>query len=116
METKTGKKVVIVTEEFIRDDVLKMITELGAGGYTVGSVTTGKGSKGVRAGLIFGSKLFANVRIEIITSKKIAEKIGAGMVERFAKHYACLVYAEDVDVIHCKKMAEIAAAERGEGS
>ena len=111
METKIGKKVVIVTEEFIKDEVLKMITDFGAEDYTVGSVITGKGVRGVTAGAIVGNNLFATVRIEIITTKKIGEEIGAALADRFAKHHKCLVYIENVDVIYCKKMAEIAAAE-----
>lgn len=111
MEIKTGKRLVIVTEEYISDQVIAMITELGAGGYTVIPITEGKGKRGVRSGVRFAGRLLKNVRIEIITKEEIAESIGAAMVERFAEHHPCLVYMGDVQVIHCNEMGEIAAAE-----
>jgi hypothetical protein len=107
MEIKIGKRLVIVTAEYICDDVIAMITELGAGGYTVVPITKGRGKRGVRAGVGFSGRLLRNVRIEIITKEEIAEKIGAAMVERFAEHHPCLVYMGDVQVIHCNEMGEI---------
>lgn len=48
------KKVVIVTEASILDDVIEMVMELGASGYTITGVA-GKGSRG--GGQALGSAL-----------------------------------------------------------
>ncbi len=101
MEFHKAKKVVIVTEASILDDVIETITELGADGYTVQSAT-GKGERGVRSGNNF-SDLFKNVRIETITNEGVAKKIAVEIMERFFKNYAGIVYILDVEVIRAKK-------------
>lgn len=101
---KIGKKVVITAEATIRDEVLKLIIESGARGYTMINVTGGKGVKGEMKEPIIGGKLLTNVRIETITTQEIAEKICDTMVKRYAKHYPCMVYMEDVELIHCKDL------------
>ena len=101
MKFYKAKKVVIVTEASILDDVIETITKLGADSYTVQSAT-GKGEKGVRSGNDF-SGLFKNVRIDVITTEEIAKKIAVEITERFFKNYAGIVYLLDVEVIRAKK-------------
>ncbi|ATZ60942.2 MAG: hypothetical protein BME93_02070 [Methanosarcinales archaeon Met12] len=101
MKFHKAKKVVIVTEASILDDVIEMMTELGVDGYTVQSAT-GKGERGVRSGNSF-SGLFKNVRIDTITSEEVAKKIAVEMMERFFKNYAGIVYMLDVEIIRAKK-------------
>lgn len=106
METQKSTKLVIVTEELIRDEVLKMATEEGATGYTLSTVTGGKGTEEIKERMRGRGPiipLYANVKIEIIATKNIAEKIGAAIAERFGKHYACLVYMMDVYEIPTKR-------------
>ena len=101
MEFNKAKKVVIITEASILDDVIEVLTELGASGYTVTSVT-GKGTRGgIRHGTGF-SDLFKNVKIDIITGEEIAKKIAGAVVEKLLKDYAGIVYMEDVETIHVK--------------
>lgn len=101
MKFHKAKKVVIVTEASILDDVIETITKLGVDGYTVQSAT-GKGERGVRSGNHFSS-LFKNVRIDVITTEEVAKKIAVEMVEKFFKNYAGIVYMLDVEIIRAKK-------------
>lgn len=105
MEFSKAEKVVIITEASILDDVIKMAMELGALGYTVTGVT-GKGTwGGVRRGIgaLNLDDLLKNVRIDIITNEEIANTIAITIVERFFKHYAGIVYVEDVKIIRTEK-------------
>jgi len=97
------KKVVIVTETIIQNEVLKYITSLGVKGYTIYDVY-GKGERGVRgtAGIAFD--FFKNIKIEAITTQEIAEKIVPSVVERFfLKNYAGIAYIENVQIMRVEK-------------
>ncbi|MCL0033536.1 hypothetical protein M1N42_04435 [Thermodesulfovibrionales bacterium] len=97
MEVYKAKTLVIVTEISILEDVTKMVTELGAGGYTV-QHASGKGRRGARW-LTPLDESGGNIRIEVIASEEVAKKIASEMVERFFKTYAGIAYITgDVDV------------------
>lgn len=97
MEIHKAKKVVIIIEAFILDNVIEVITKFGASGYTV-QTTTGKGERGMRSESSF-SGLFKNARIEIITSEEVGKKIADEVIEKFFKNYAGIVYMQDVESI-----------------
>lgn len=103
MEFHKTKKVVIVTEASILDDVIEMVMELEAPGYTITGVT-GRGMRGgVRPEISALRNLLKTVRIDIITSEEVAKKIAVTVVEKFFKHYAGIVYIEDVEIIRLEK-------------
>jgi hypothetical protein len=97
MKIEIAKKLVIMTEEVIQNKILQIATDLGAGGYTVESIILGKGKRGV--GGMGGTGVPRLVRIEIITSKEIAEKISGTLVENFSEYFSCLIYMEDVELL-----------------
>jgi hypothetical protein len=97
MKIEIAKKLVIITEEVLQNKILQLATDLGASGYTVESIILGKGKRGV--GGMGGTGIPRQVRIEIITSKEIAEKIGETMVEKFSGYFSCLIYMEDVELL-----------------
>jgi len=99
MEFHKVKKVVIVTESSILDEVIKTIDNLGGGGYTVSEVT-GKGAKGIRRGASMLVDLFKNVKIDIIADEKTAKDIAMEVGAKFFKNYAGIVYMEDVEVFN----------------
>jgi len=98
MEFHKVKKVGIVTEASILNNVIKTIGDLGVGGYTVSNVT-GKGTKGIRRGTSMLDDLFKNVKIEIIVDEKTAKDIAMGVGDKFFKNFAGIAYMEDVEVI-----------------
>ncbi|MCL0087116.1 P-II family nitrogen regulator [Thermodesulfovibrionales bacterium] len=98
MEFHKVKKVVIVTEAFIMDDVLKVVNDLGVGGYTVSTVT-GKGTKGIRHGSGILDTLFKNVKIDIVVDEETAKEVMVSVRDKFFKTYAGIVYMEDVEVL-----------------
>jgi len=100
MEFFKAKRIVIITESLILDDVIKVMTGMGVTGYTV-QVASGKGERGIRSGDEI-SGLFKNVRIEALTNQEAAKKIAVEVVERFFKDYAGVVFLDDVEVIQEK--------------
>jgi nitrogen regulatory protein PII len=96
------KKVVIVTETVIKDKILDHIISMGAKGYTIDNVC-GRGERGIRDDdTIFGDFL-RNIKVEVLTTEEIAEKIAISVVEKFFKNYAGIVYMHDVSVIRPEK-------------
>lgn len=95
---KKAKKVVIVTEASIIDDVTKMMIELGAGGYTI-QHASGKGRRGRRRWYSLWDETLGNIKVEVIASEEVVRKIASEMVKRFCKTHAGIVYLQDVEVI-----------------
>lgn len=91
------KKVVIVTEAIILNDIIKLSESAGADGYTVTAVT-GKGPRGVRRSQDSFISILKNIKIEIVTSEEVANKIIKEVVDKFYKYYAGIVYVEDVEM------------------
>lgn len=91
------KKVVIITEALILNDIIKLTEDAGADGYTITSVT-GKGPRGVRRSQDSFISILKNIKIEIITDEKTANEILEEVTAKFYKYYAGIIYAEDVEV------------------
>jgi len=102
MKFYQAKKVVIITEAYILDNIIQAIKKHGVSGYTV-TGATGKGERGLRLGNGVSS-LYKNVKIEVITSAVIAEKVIAEVVDNFFVNYAGIIYLEDVEVVQAKKV------------
>ena len=98
MHTTSLKLVTIVTERILEDRLLRMITKLGAKGYTLSPVT-GKGSRGVRASEWAGP----DTRIETLVSEEVADAIIEYISENFFEHYAVIVYMQSAEVVRGEK-------------
>lgn len=98
MLTTKVKKVTIVAERILQDQLLKLITGQGAKGYTLTEVR-GEGSRGVRASEWEGPDL----KIEVIASQEVGEAIARHISENFFEYYAVIVYLEDAEVIRGEK-------------
>jgi nitrogen regulatory protein PII len=99
-----AKKVVIITEKVISQDVAKLIDECGATGYTI-TPAGGKGSRGVRsqgADALFETN--TNVKFEVITSSaELAKKIYDRVADQYFENYSGITYMEDVDILRPQK-------------
>ena len=97
MEFHKIKKLTIVTETAILDNVLEIATNLGAKSYTLDRVS-GKGESGGRFGYDI-SGILNSVRINIIASEETVKKIATEIVKKYFENYAGIVYLQDVEVI-----------------
>ncbi len=99
MEFIKEKKLSIITESSILEQILETITELGVDGYSISSVS-GKGKrKGIRDGSSIGGT-FKNVRIDTIVHEEIATKVSFEIVNKFFKNYAGFIYMSDVEILY----------------
>ncbi|MFK8139008.1 MAG: hypothetical protein AB8E15_11655 [Bdellovibrionales bacterium] len=99
------KKVVIITEKIISDQICKLVDDSSASGYTIASVG-GKGSRNVRtesdgASVVGG---FSNVKIEaIVKDNSVATPLVEAINERFFKNYSGIAFIEDVEILRLHK-------------
>jgi nitrogen regulatory protein P-II 2 len=98
MRTVPLKLLTIVAEAVLEPLLLADLRELGARGYSIGSVR-GEGSRGVRASEWEGS----NIRIETIVSPEAADRILDRVVEKYFAHYAVIAWLAEVEVVRGEK-------------
>jgi nitrogen regulatory protein PII len=94
METAKIRVVTIVATAELQERLERDLLALGVSGLTIGKVD-GRGSHGVRRAGLFDR---ANVRIETLVSRPIADKI----LQLVVTHYAgqeCLAYVHDVEAV-----------------
>lgn len=105
MQLSAAKKVVIITEAVIEEQVIGLLNAQGAKGYTVYRELTGKGARGVRKGLGGLEKYGENVRIEVVVAEeKHAQSIMEAVYSKYlAEKYAGIIYLEEVRVIRPAK-------------
>jgi len=99
-----AKKVVIITEKIIQEQVAELVDSCGASGYTVSS-TGGKGDRGIRSAERGGvNDSYANVKFEIITaSEETATTIATEVADKFFNNYSGITYLENVEIVRPQK-------------
>lgn len=98
MKTVPLKLVTIVAETVLEDRLVRDLAAAGARGYTV-STARGRGSRGVRASDWEGG----NVRIEVIVSDEVSDKVLDLLAERYFPNYAVVAWVERVEVVRGEK-------------
>ncbi|MEX0960907.1 MAG: DUF3240 family protein [Burkholderiales bacterium] len=93
------KLVVIVAESALEKVLTRELLALGAHGYTVSDVR-GRGAHGEREAAWTEDR---NVRIEVVCEEEVAQRIALHVKERYAEHYALVVYVLDVGVLRGEK-------------
>lgn len=93
-----AKLITIITERVLRSEIIAMLKEKGATGYTQ-TDATGEGSRGIRASDWEGR----NVKIETIVSENVAQAIMENIAENYFENYAVIVYLRDVEVMRGEK-------------
>jgi len=89
----------IVTESAIESHLLRDIERWGAHGYTI-TEARGKGARGVREGNWEANR---NIRLEVVCDDSTAERIAAGLRERYYDNYAMILYLSHVEVLRPEK-------------
>ncbi|PIG95008.1 hypothetical protein [Gloeocapsopsis sp. IPPAS B-1203] len=99
--TQKASKLVIVTEKVLLKQIVKIIDEAGATGYTV-VAAGGKGSRNVRSpGQPSVSDTYSNIKIEVLTANRdMALKISDEVAVKFFDDYSGIAYICDAEVLH----------------
>ncbi|MBL9152627.1 MAG: hypothetical protein JNK37_09090 [Verrucomicrobiales bacterium] len=92
------RKVTVIAERVLRDDLLDLLKELGATGWTLTAVE-GEGTRGIRASEWEGR----NVQIDTIVSPDLAERLMDEIGRRYFADWSLIIYAADVDVMRGEK-------------
>lgn len=90
--------VTIVSERILMDELIKLVSENGAKGYTATDVD-GEGSRGTRVSDFEGK----NIKIEVVVSREVGNKIIDKIAEHYFENYAVIVYANPVKVVRGDK-------------
>ena len=99
MPDDTRKLITIVTEAVLEQEVCEALEDLGAVGYTVTNAR-GKGSRGVRDA---GSSTSSNVRVEVVCSDDVAQRIAEHLQQKYYDNYAMIIFESDVRVLRPDK-------------
>ena len=98
MHTVASKLVTIVAESVLEERLVAELHELGARGHTVVS-SRGAGSRGIRASDPPGD----SVRIEVVASDAVTDRILDHVATRYFPHYAVIAFVTDVQVVRGEK-------------
>lgn len=89
----------VITEAVIEETLLRDLEKLGVHGYTV-SDARGRGSRGVRGGAYDAT---ANIRIEIICSRTLAESAAKHIQVNYYANYAMVAFLQDIEIFRPEK-------------
>lgn len=92
------KKVTIVAERLLREQILELIKKHGATGWSITAVE-GEGSRGNRTADFEGR----NAQIDTIVSPATADAIMDDIAENYFADWAVIVYSSDVEVLRGDK-------------
>lgn len=93
------KLITIICEALAREPLKRLLTEIGAHGYTLFAVE-GDGSQGRRAADI---REFANIQIEVIVPPPVAENLLRRLEAEFFAKFAMVAYETDIRVLRPDK-------------
>jgi len=101
MTLPTGKRTLltIITEAIVEPTLLRDLDRLGVRGYTV-SDARGRGARGVRDAAWDEA---ANVRIETICTRALAEQVLRHLQERYYANYAMVAFLTEIEVLRPEK-------------
>jgi nitrogen regulatory protein P-II 2 len=92
------RKVTIIAERVLRDDLLELLKRHGATGWTLTAVE-GEGSRGIRASEWEGRSVQIDTLVSAPTADAIMEEVGH---EYFAD-WSVIVFAAEVEVLRGEK-------------
>lgn len=101
MSSEIEKRVLLtlVTEAVVEQSLLADLDRLGVRGYTISDVR-GRGSHGVRDAA-WGEA--ANIRVEIICNRTLAESLVAHLREHYYANYAMTTFLHEVEISRPEK-------------
>ena len=94
METTEIRLLTIVAEEILRDRLIEEIRGTGARGFTL-TPAEGEGSRHRRVGDVLGG----NVKLEVLASPTVAERLLSVLAADYFPQYAVIAYVATVCVV-----------------
>lgn len=92
------RKVTVIAERVLRDDLLKLLKRHGATGWSLHTVE-GEGSRGIRASEWEGHNVQIDTLVAIDTADAIMEEIS----RTYFADWSIIVYSVDVEVLRGEK-------------
>ncbi len=89
----------VICEAALEKKLVADLEQLGAPGWTI-SDARGRGGRGVRSA---GWDTEGNIRVEIICTRDIAERIAGHLQSRYYANYAMVCYLAQVEVLRAEK-------------
>lgn len=89
----------VICEAALEKKLVADLEQLGAPGWTL-SDARGRGSRGVRSA---EWNTEGNIRLEVVCTRELAERIAAHLQERYYAHYAMVCYLSAVEVLRPEK-------------
>ena len=99
MTTQRRKLITIVTEAALEAELCEAIEKLGASGFTLVNAR-GSGSRGIRDA---GWSSSGNIRVEVVCSVEVAQRITHHLQENYYDNYAMILFESDVTVLRPEK-------------
>lgn len=99
LPTEKRTLLTIVTEAIVEPTLLRDLDRLGVRGYTV-SDARGRGSRGVRDA---AWEEAANIRVEVICPRALAEDLLRHLQERYYANYAMVAFLAEIEVLRPEK-------------
>lgn len=99
LATEKRTLLTIITEAAIESAVLRELEKHGARGYTV-SDARGRGHRGIRDAAWNEA---ANIRIELVCSRVLAETALEHVQARFYENYAMIAFMQEIEVLRPEK-------------
>ena len=99
LATDTRTLLTVITEAVIEETLLRDLEKLGVRGYTV-TDARGRGSRGVRSGAYDAT---ANIRIEVICLRPLAESAVKHLQAHYYANYAMVAFLQDVEIFRPEK-------------
>lgn len=89
----------LICEAALEKRLVNDLSQLGAPGWTL-SDARGQGSRGVRSAE-WGTD--GNIRLEVICSREVAERIAIHLQERYFDNYAMVCFLSEVETLRPAK-------------
>ncbi|MDP1525109.1 MAG: transcriptional regulator [Rhodocyclaceae bacterium] len=99
LPTEKRTLLTIITEAIVEPTLLRDLDRLGVRGYTV-SDARGRGSRGVRDAAWDEA---ANIRIEVICPRPLAEEVLRHLQARYYANYAMVTFLAEIEVLRPEK-------------
>lgn len=89
----------VICEAALEKKLVVDLEQLGAPGWTI-SDARGRGGRGVRSA---GWDTEGNIRVDIICTRDVAERIAGHLQARYYANYAMVCYLAQVEVLRAEK-------------
>ena len=99
MDAHIRNLLTVICEAALEKKLVADLEQLGAPGWTI-SDARGRGGRGVRSA---GWDTEGNIRVEIICTRDIAERIAGHLQARYYANYAMVCYLAQVEVLRAEK-------------